>query len=85
VNFYNGFSNSTKYIDLLTAPDLYKLKRERYTNDGVAIDAPWNDDYYAVQRTDWQRAIMGTGHVTNGDVNIQGGNEVSILFFYLYL
>jgi TonB-linked SusC/RagA family outer membrane protein len=81
VNFYNGFSNSTKYIDLLTAPDLYKLKRERYTNDGVAIDAPWNDDYYAVQRTDWQRAIMGTGHVTNGDVNIQGGNEVSNYYF----
>ncbi|MDB4919697.1 MAG: hypothetical protein JWQ54_1680 [Mucilaginibacter sp.] len=81
VNFYNGFSNSTKYIDLLTAPDLYKLKRERYTNDGVAIDAPWNDEYYAVQRTDWQRAIMGTGHVTNGDVNIQGGNEVSNYYF----
>ncbi|ASU36372.1 TonB-dependent receptor [Mucilaginibacter xinganensis] len=81
VNFYNGFSNSTKYIDLLTAPDLYKLKRERYTNDGVAIDAPWNNDYYAVQRTDWQRAIMGTGHVTNGDVNIQGGNDVSNYYF----
>lgn len=81
VNFYNGFSNSTKYIDLLTAPDLYKLKRERYTNDGVAIDAPWNNDYYAVQRTDWQRAIMGTGHVTQGDVNITGGNEVSNYYF----
>lgn len=77
VNFYSGFQNTTKYIKLLTAPDLYKLKRERYTNDGVAIDAPWNDTYYATQRTDWQRAIMGTGHVTNGDVSLQGGNDVS--------
>jgi len=81
VNFYNGFSNTTKYLSLLTAPDLYKLKRERYTNDGVAIDAPWNDNYYATQRTDWQRAIMKTGHVTNGDVSITGGNEVSNYYF----
>ncbi|WP_419788554.1 TonB-dependent receptor plug domain-containing protein [Mucilaginibacter sp. SP1R1] len=27
VNFYNGFSNSTKYISLLTAPQLYQLKK----------------------------------------------------------
>jgi TonB-linked SusC/RagA family outer membrane protein len=81
VNFYNGFSNTTKYIDVLTAPDLYKLKRERYTNDGATIGAPWNDTYYATQRTDWQRAIMGTGHVTNGDVSINGGNEQSNYYF----
>jgi TonB-linked SusC/RagA family outer membrane protein len=81
VNFYSGFSNTTKYLDLLTAPDLYKLKRERYTNDGATIDAPWNDTYYATQRTDWQRAIMKTGHVTNGDVNITGGNDGSNYYF----
>lgn len=81
INFYNGFSNTTKYLNLLTAPQLYDLKRERYTNDGVAIDAPWNDSYYATQRTDWQRAIMKTGHVINGDVNLQGGNEVSNYYF----
>jgi TonB-linked SusC/RagA family outer membrane protein len=81
INFYSGFSNTTKYIDLLTAPDLYRLKRERYTNDAVDIEAPWNDGFYATQRTDWQRAIMGTGHVTNGDVNIQGGNDVSNYYF----
>nr|WP_183559817.1 TonB-dependent receptor [Mucilaginibacter sp. SP1R1]MBB6149030.1 TonB-linked SusC/RagA family outer membrane protein [Mucilaginibacter sp. SP1R1] len=81
VNFYNGFSNSTKYISLLTAPQLYQLKRERYTNDGVAIDPLWNDSYYATQRTDWQRAIMGTGHVTNGDISVQGGNDVSNYYF----
>ena len=81
VNFYSGFSNSTRYIDLLTAPDLYMLKRERYTNDQVTIEAPWDDAYYSNQRTDWQRAIMGTGQVINGDLNIQGGNEVSNYYF----
>ncbi|MEO7215575.1 TonB-dependent receptor [Mucilaginibacter sp.] len=81
VNFYNGFSNPAKYLSLLTASDLYKLKRERYTNDGVPINDLWNNNYYATQRTDWQRAIMGTGRVTNGDVNIQGGNDVSNYYF----
>ncbi|AMR32280.1 hypothetical protein A0256_13055 [Mucilaginibacter sp. PAMC 26640] len=81
VNFYSGVANTTKYIDVLKAPDLYALKRERYANDGVAIEAPWDNSYYATQRTDWQRAIMGTGHVTNGDINIQGGNDVSTYYF----
>jgi TonB-linked SusC/RagA family outer membrane protein len=80
-NFYSGFSNSTKYIDLTTAPQLYNLKRERYTNDGLPIDSIWTVPYYATQRTDWQRAIMKTGHVTNGDISIQGGNETSNYYF----
>jgi TonB-linked SusC/RagA family outer membrane protein len=77
VNVYNGFSNAPRYLKLLTAPQLYLLKRERYINDGVPIDTPWNNPYYSVQRTDWQKAIMGTGHISNGDVSIQGGNEFS--------
>lgn len=81
INFYSGFSNVTKYLALTTAPELYMLKRERYTNDGIAIAAPWDNTYYATQRTDWQRAIMGTGHTTNGDISIQGGNEMSNYYF----
>ena len=83
INAYTGISNTPKYIDLLTAPDLYTLKRERYTNDGIAIDpeSPWVDPYYATQRTDWQKAILGTGKVNNIDVNIQGGNEASTYYF----
>jgi len=81
VNVYTGFSNTTRYLDLLTAPDLYTLKRERYSNDGATIEAPWDDAYYATQRTDWQKAILGTGKVTSGDVNIQGGNETSTYYF----
>jgi TonB-linked SusC/RagA family outer membrane protein len=81
VNAYTGFSNTTRYIDLLTAPDLYTLKRERYTNDGATIEVPWNDPYYSTQRTDWQKAILGTGKVNSGDVNIQGGSETSTFYF----
>ncbi|SEB04833.1 TonB-linked outer membrane protein, SusC/RagA family [Pedobacter hartonius] len=81
INAYTGISNTTKYIDLLTAPDLYTLKRERYTNDNVAIEAPWNDPYYSTQRTDWQKAILKTGKVNNADISIQGGNEASTYYF----
>ena len=81
INAYTGFSNTTRYLDLLTAPNLYTLKRERYTNDGATIEAPWDDPYYAAQRTDWQKAILGKGKVTSGDVNIQGGNETSTYYF----
>jgi TonB-linked SusC/RagA family outer membrane protein len=81
VNAYTGISNTTRYLDLLTAPDLYTLKRERYTNDGAEIEAPWNDPYYSTQRTDWQKAILGNGKVNSGDVNIQGGNETSTFYF----
>jgi TonB-linked SusC/RagA family outer membrane protein len=80
VNAYTGFSNTSRYLDLLTAPDLYTLKRERYTNDGATIEEPWNNPYYATQRTDWQKAILGTGKVNSGDVNIQGGSETSTFF-----
>ncbi len=77
VNLYRGVSNAMRYIPLLTAPDLVKLKQERYTNDGVPVEPIWQDPYYATQRTDWQRALFGTGHVTNADVNLRGGNNTS--------
>ncbi|PSL46238.1 TonB-linked SusC/RagA family outer membrane protein [Chitinophaga niastensis] len=77
VNVYHGVSNTIRYIPLLTAPQLVMLKQERYTNDGVAIEPIWKDPYYATQRTDWQRALLRSGDVTNADVSIRGGNNSS--------
>ncbi|MFX1705139.1 TonB-dependent receptor [Chitinophaga sp. CC14] len=77
VNFYRGVSNTVRYIPLLTAPDLVKLKQERYTNDGVPIEPIWQDPYYATQRTDWQKALFGSGDITNADVSLRGGNSSS--------
>ncbi|RBL91659.1 SusC/RagA family TonB-linked outer membrane protein [Chitinophaga flava] len=81
VNLYKGVSNAIRYIPLLTAPDLVMLKKERYTNDGKTIDPIWNDPFYATQRTDWQRALLGSGQVTNADVNLRGGNNSSNYLF----
>ncbi|KAA6300791.1 MAG: TonB-dependent receptor SusC [Candidatus Ordinivivax streblomastigis] len=77
VNVYSAFVNVYKKLDLLTAPDLVMLKKERYTNDGNPVDAFWNDPYYATQRTDWQDAMFGQGQIWNGDVRISGGSDKS--------
>jgi TonB-dependent starch-binding outer membrane protein SusC len=77
VNVYRGVSNTIRYIPLLTAPDLVMLKQERATNDGGAVEPIWKDPYYATQRTDWQRALLRSGNVTNADVNLRGGNASS--------
>lgn len=77
VNVYRGVSNTIRYIPLLNAPDLVMLKQERATNDGGAVEPIWKDPYYATQRTDWQRALLRSGNVTNADVNLRGGNAAS--------
>jgi TonB-linked SusC/RagA family outer membrane protein len=77
INAYAGFSDPIKYIPLLTAPELVNLKKEGFNNDGQPIPAIWNDPYYATQRTDWQKALFGTGHVTNVDAAVRGGNNTS--------
>ena len=81
VNIYRGVSSVRREIPLLTAPDLVTLKKERYTNDGLSVPAFWNDPYYAVQRTDWQKALFNTGHVTNADISIKGGSAYSNYLF----
>ncbi|MCW3466938.1 SusC/RagA family TonB-linked outer membrane protein [Chitinophaga nivalis] len=81
VNVYHGTSNAIRYIPLLTAPELVAMKQERYTNDGVPIDPFWKNPYYAEQRTDWQRALLRSGQVTNADVSLRGGNNVSNYLF----
>jgi len=81
VNLYTGSNSSMKYLKMLTAPDLVKLKQEAYTNDGLGIPTVWSDPYYATQRTDWQKALMGnTGHAQNADVALHGGSANSAYY-----
>lgn len=77
VNVYTGWSHVMKYLDLLTAPDLAQMKKEIFANDGNPQPALWDDPYFSVQRTDWQRALFGTGRTTNGDIALRGGNNKS--------
>jgi len=77
VNVYTGTKKASKYISMLSAPDLASLKTEAYTNDGLSVPTVWSNSYYATQRTDWQRALFGTGNVQNADVALRGGNASS--------
>ena len=81
VNLYTGSNSPVKFIKMLTAPQLDQLKIESYTNDGASAPTIWSNPYYSTQRTDWQRALMGTGHVQNADVAVRGGNASSIYSF----
>jgi TonB-dependent starch-binding outer membrane protein SusC len=77
VNGYSGVSNRIKSIDVLDAPTLAKLKRERYTNDGLDIDPIWEDSQYQTQLTDWQDEVLGKGTINNLDVSVSSGGEKS--------
>jgi len=81
VGGYTGWNKAVKYLDMLKAPDLVALKKEAYTNDGLAVPGVWNNPYYATDRTDWQRALLGTGVVQNADVAVRGGNASSSYSF----
>ncbi|WP_207632495.1 SusC/RagA family TonB-linked outer membrane protein [Foetidibacter luteolus] len=81
LNGYTGSSKAIKYLDVLTAPDLATLKKEAFTNDGLLVSGIWNDPNYATQRTDWQRALIGTGKTKNVDFAVRGGNEKSTYSF----
>ena len=81
VNIYAGANSPVKYLNMLTAPDLAKLKIESYTNDDLTVPTIWSNPYYSVQRTDWQRALLGTGHVQNADIAVRGGNASSVYSF----
>lgn len=77
VNLYGGSKNPVKFIKMLSAPDLVALKKEAFANDGSPVPTIWGNSYYATQRTDWQRALLGTGDVKNADLALRGGNAHS--------
>ncbi len=77
LNAYTGTSNAVKTIDVLDAPTLAALKREAYTNDGLAVPAIWNEQAFQVQRTNWQEELLGQGTTQNYDLAVRGGGQKS--------
>ena len=83
VDAYTGVSNVVKTLDVLDAPTLAEIKRERYTNDGIPVNPIWQDSQYQTQRTNWQDALFGTGVTNNIDLSVSGGSEKSTFLFSL--
>ncbi|HEY5918265.1 MAG TPA: SusC/RagA family TonB-linked outer membrane protein, partial [Chryseolinea sp.] len=77
LNGYTGVSNRIKSVDVLDAPTLAMLKRERYTNDALPVNPIWEDPQYQTQKTDWQDELLGEGTINNVDLSISGGGEKS--------
>ena len=75
-----GFSNPINTIDVLDAPTLAMLKRERYINDGLPINPIWEDQTYQVQRTNWQDELLGRGSIQDYNLSIQGGTRNSSFY-----
>lgn len=77
INSYTGISTVGKTIDVLDAPTLAEIKRERYINDGIPVNPIWQDAQYQTQRTNWQDELFTTGKTQNVDLTISGGSEKS--------
>src|SRR5690606_14139267 len=82
VNFKSsvGISSPIKLLEVLDAPTLAELKRERYTNDGLPINPIWEDPAYQSQQTNWQDELLGNGMIQDYNLSVSGGNETSTYF-----
>ncbi len=83
IDAYTGVSNVGKTLDVLDAPTLAEIKRERFANDGIPVNAIWEDPQYQTQRTNWQDELFKTGITKNVDLSISGGSEKSSFLFSL--
>jgi len=77
LNSYIGSTDQSKFIDVLDAPSLTKLKQEAYKNDGLDLPAIWSDKNYQTQKTNWQKEIYRTGVTKNLDISVTGGGANS--------
>lgn len=75
-----GMSSPVKTIDVLEAPELAELKRERYANDGLPVNAIWQVDSLQVQRTNWQDELLDRGSIQDYNLSVQGGSERSTYY-----
>lgn len=75
-----GVSSPIKTLDVLDAPTLAALKRERYANDGLPVNPIWEDPQYQSQQTDWQSELLGSGMIQDYNLSVSGGNETSTYF-----
>ncbi len=75
VNVTTGISQLIKKYPVANGEDIFMLKRERYTNDGIAIAYPWNDEYFNKTRTDWQDEMYRTALFQDYNIQISGGGE----------
>lgn len=75
-----GVTSPIRTIEVLEAPMLAQLKRERYENDGIPVNPIWMVDSLQTQRTNWQNELLGNGAIQDYNLSVRGGGEHSTFF-----
>jgi TonB-linked SusC/RagA family outer membrane protein len=85
VNLNTGFTEVNRFIPMLDLQQYLALRREGFSNDGVtpnATNAPDLTVWDQNNGTDFQKMLIGgTGHITDLQANMSGGNEQTRFFF----
>jgi TonB-linked SusC/RagA family outer membrane protein len=84
VNISDGITEATNIPRLLNSAQYLQMQQAAYANDGITPSADPNSNSYAPQLTTWLNATQtnwakyllgGTGHFTNAEADISGGNN----------
>lgn len=79
LNFYSGFNRAVTIPKLLNTQQYLAMRREAKKNDNAAIlptDYDINGTWDTTRYTNWPKVFLGgTGHVTNAQASISGGNN----------
>jgi len=85
VNIQRGYGQVTRRLDLLNTQQYLQMRREAFTNDGLAIPTtttvPASDNYDLTfwdqnKSTDWQKVLIGgTARYTDIHGSVSGGNK----------
>lgn len=85
VNFNTGITEVNRFIPMLNLEEYLMLRKEAFANDGTvptSTNAPDLTDWDQNASTDWQKLLIGnTGHITDIQANLSGGNEYTRFFF----
>jgi TonB-linked SusC/RagA family outer membrane protein len=85
VNVQNGWGKVANFMDLLNTEQYLEMRREAYSNDGVAVPTrssnPFASNYdFTVwdqsRYTDWQKVLLGgTAHYFDAQSSVSGGSN----------
>lgn len=85
LNFYQGFSNVARSMDLLNTPQYLEMRREALKNDGLTASASNSPDlvvWDTTRYTDWQKELIGgTAYTTNMQSSLSGGSDNTQFLF----
>lgn len=83
-NFYSGWSNVTRTMDMLATPDYLRMRREAFVNDGLIPSSDPTSMGFApdlllwdtTRNTDFKKLMIGsTANTFSAQTGISGGNQ----------